>query len=679
MLRIKATIIGLLASIFTMSAETVTNASAGGLKDKIGANASEISELKITGPLNAEDIATLKTMALPDSGKLAVIDLSGTMLLAIGDEAFSECTNLQKIILPSSITQIGRSAFGGCKNLTSINIPEKVTSIGEYAFAECEKMTSFTIPQGVTVISAGCFADCSALENINLPKQTQQIGKEAFARCKNLKNIEIPAGTNTIGGAVFAGCESLSFIKVDPNNKKYCATAGGVLYSKDGKYILQYPAGKTGDVYTIPPGVVRVGSYAFSGNKYIKKITIPTSCTAVGYGAFYECTNLNELELPNNIDVIGSDMFYNCNNLEKLTIPSSVTKINPNAFYGCSKLKQIILPSNLKTIGKQSFHGCSSLESIAIPEGVEELPQSCFALCSNLKEIKLPNSLTNIAEMAFAGDTALKMLKLPQNVKVIEGGAFASCSGLENIIFPASLKTIGFAAFVNCSKIEVLTIPASVDSIGVSSIVGCESLKEIRIESAIPPKTNILANFNVSDTLQITVPEGKEEDFHKALGWKEFRHINKKVYEVEHPDMDTDINDRLSLVGGENMEENFLVYSSIANETKGETIIYDNSIYEQNEVDEKAHFVNGESALTTYLKSNVSYPAQAKGKRGIVVIGFVVEKDGAISNLKVKQSQGDELDAEAVSAVYAMPKWIAAQKDGQAVRSNTELKINVSK
>ena len=118
-----------------------------------------ITSIVVTGPLDAEDISILKTMATPDSGKLVSIDLSRTELLAIGDEAFAECANLTQIVLPASISQIGNSAFGGCKNLTSISIPEKVTVLGDYAFAECEKLKSINIPQGVTNIPNGCFAD----------------------------------------------------------------------------------------------------------------------------------------------------------------------------------------------------------------------------------------------------------------------------------------------------------------------------------------------------------------------------------------------------------------------------------------------------------------------------------------------------------------------------------------
>lgn len=682
MLKLKAILISLLIGCASVYAQTtITNTSAGSLKNKIGeSNIKTITNIIVTGPLNAEDIYTLKTMAMADSGKLSVIDLSQTELLAIGEEAFAECTNLTKIILPTKISQIGNSAFGGCKNLTDITIPEKVSILGDYAFAECEKLKTINIPQSVTNIPSGCFADCHALESIKLPQHTKSIGKEAFARCQELTKIEIPAEINSIGGAAFAGCQKLAFIKVDPNNKKYCSTAGGVLYSKDGKYILQYPAGKEGDIYTIPNGVIRVGSYAFSGSKSIKKITIPTTCTSVGYGAFYECSNLKDIELPEQLVKIESDLFYGCSSLEQIKIPATALSIGNNAFFGCSGLKKTTIPSLVSKFGKQSFQGCSTLESVELPEGVTEIPQSCFAFCYNLKNVKLPNTLTSIAEMAFAADTALFAITLPTGTTHIGGGAFAGCKNLDKISFSNGIKTIDYACFVNCTNLQNIIIPSTVDSVGISSFAGCEKLSEIHVESVNPPKANILAHYNLTDTIRLIVPNGAEDAFHNALGWKEFKHINNKTYEIVREEAETEMNDKFTITDGVIMEDAFLVYSSLNPDMVTTTkVIEDNNIYMENEVEEKAHFITDLNDLNTYLKNTLKYPTHAKGKQGSVTITFVVEKNGSLSHLKVKESQGNELDAEAVATIFAMPNWEPAKKDGKVVRSETELKINIKK
>lgn len=682
MLKLKAIIISLLLGCTSVYAQTnIACTSAGSLKDKIGEdNLKTITHIIVTGPLNAEDISVLKKVATADSGKLSIIDLSKTELLAIGEEAFAECTNLTKIVLPSSISQIGNSAFGGCKNLTEITIPEKVSVLGDYAFAECEKIKTINIPQSVTDIPNGCFADCHALESIKLPLHAKKIGKEAFARCQELKRIDIPAEISSIGGAAFAGCQKLAFIKVDPNNKKYCSTAGGVLYSKDGKYILQYPAGKEGDVYTIPNGVIRVGSFAFSGSNSIKRITIPSTCTSVGYGAFYECGNLNDIELPEQLVKIESDLFYGCKSLQQIKIPANVTSIGNNSFFGCSNLKTIVIPSKVTKLGKQTFQGCSSIESLVLPEGITEVPQSCFAFCNNLRTVKLPGTLTAIAEMAFAADTALTTITLPSNTTTVGGGAFAGCKNLDKISIPNGVRTIDYASFVNCANLQNIIIPNSIDSVGISSFVGCEKLSEIHVESINPPKANILAHYNLTDTVKLIVPNGSEESYHNALGWKEFKHINNKVYDIIHEEAESELSSQLTITDGSIKEENFLVYSSLTPDIETSKVIEDNNIYFENEVEEKAHFTSEKMDLNTYLTNTVKYPNHAKNKQqGAVTVSFVVEKNGTLSHLKVKESQGNEFDAEAVATIFAMPNWTPAKKDGKVVRSETELKINIRK
>ena len=81
-------------------------------------------------------------------------------------------------------------------------------------------------------------------------------------------------------------------------------------------------------------------------------------------------------------------------------------------------------------------------------------------------------------------------------------------------------------------------------------------------------------------------------------------------------------------------------------------------------------FPGGDAALMKYLSENVKYPALAikAQEQGRVVVSFTVEKDGAISDVKVARSVTPSLDAEAVRVVKAMPKWTPGKQGGQLVR-----------
>lgn len=94
-------------------------------------------------------------------------------------------------------------------------------------------------------------------------------------------------------------------------------------------------------------------------------------------------------------------------------------------------------------------------------------------------------------------------------------------------------------------------------------------------------------------------------------------------------------------------------------------------------VDQMPSFPGGGSALMQYLSSNVRYPKTTASGR--VVVTFVVERDGSISNTKVVRSIDPALDREAVRVVSSMPNWNPGMKDGKPVRVKYTIPINFSK
>jgi protein TonB len=87
-------------------------------------------------------------------------------------------------------------------------------------------------------------------------------------------------------------------------------------------------------------------------------------------------------------------------------------------------------------------------------------------------------------------------------------------------------------------------------------------------------------------------------------------------------------------------------------------------------VEQMPSFPGGQSALMSYLANNIKYPvvAQENGVQGRVVVSFVVERDGSITDVQVVRSVDPSLDREAQRVVRSMPKWIPGKQNGQAVR-----------
>ena len=97
-------------------------------------------------------------------------------------------------------------------------------------------------------------------------------------------------------------------------------------------------------------------------------------------------------------------------------------------------------------------------------------------------------------------------------------------------------------------------------------------------------------------------------------------------------------------------------------------------------VDQMPEPVGGFEAMYQFLAENLKYPEKAKneGISGQILIEFVVEKDGSITNVKVLQGVHPELDAEAVRVVKMMPKWNPGKHKGELVRTFYQIPIRFS-
>ena len=82
--------------------------------------------------------------------------------------------------------------------------------------------------------------------------------------------------------------------------------------------------------------------------------------------------------------------------------------------------------------------------------------------------------------------------------------------------------------------------------------------------------------------------------------------------------------------------------------------------------------------MFSWLSQNIRYPAAAQrnGIQGRVMVSFVVEKNGSVSDVRVLKSVDPLLDNEAIRVVKAMPKWSPGKLNGQAVRVKYTLPIS---
>ena len=95
-------------------------------------------------------------------------------------------------------------------------------------------------------------------------------------------------------------------------------------------------------------------------------------------------------------------------------------------------------------------------------------------------------------------------------------------------------------------------------------------------------------------------------------------------------------------------------------------------------VEKMPEYPGGSAALFEYLNGNIKYPTDAEKKKieGRVLVTFVVNTDGSITDIEVVRKAFPSLDAEAVRVISGMPKWIPGEQKGQKVRVKYTVPLN---
>lgn len=376
---------------------------------RVGSNYSQAIDTHTTGTITIP--ARVKWYAIRDSLTVNKIE----------KEAFMNCSQITKVVLPESIENVDQRAFSGCTSLREINIPTKLKYVGQYMFENCTSLETITIPQNITGIGAYAFKGCTGLTSISIPSSVTSIGIGSFQDCTSLSSVTLTEGLKTIGANAFEGCTNLTSI-------------------------------------VIPDGVTSIGADAFSGCTSLASVIIPNSVTTIEANAFAECTNLTSIIIPNSVTTIGASAFDGCSKLATASIGSGVSILANYTFRNNISLTSVILGQGLTKIGEYCFSGCSQLNSLDMPANLSEIGRYAFENCSSISDINMNDCPVYIGQDAFSGCSKLANIIWSNNIVAIDQYAFKNCSLLSKIVLSKHISSIHLNAFTYCSSVRELII-----------------------------------------------------------------------------------------------------------------------------------------------------------------------------------------------------------------------------
>ncbi len=433
-----------------------------------------INELKFSKSSNGNYYSIVD--CLP--GDVEEIEIPGSYnnlpVTHIAANAFAQCKEIEKIIIPDSITAIDKNAFLGCDSLLEIEVDDsndfydsrhECNGVIESKTNTLIVGTAKTvIPEAVEHIGDGAFAGRKDLNRIDIPKNVVSIGNEAFANCKGLTEFTVTKKINSIASNAFLGCESLGKLNVEAGNSHYDSR-------EDCNAIIQTNINSliVGCKNTNVPSTVKsIGNYAFAGCAGLREINIPDSLVSIGEHAFSGCSSLQSISLPTGLTTISNKAFNGCRSLKSFYLPETATNLGTNILLDCTGLNEIKVDENNTLY--DSRENCNAI--------IEKSTNTIIYGCDNTV---IPTSVVTIGKYAFA-NINLEEFTIPQHIKTVEEYAFTNSSALEKVILLNKDIIKISNAFAGSSAIDELFYIGTEDEWHIEKFnienVGNETLKD---------------------------------------------------------------------------------------------------------------------------------------------------------------------------------------------------------
>ena len=433
------------------------------------------------------------------------------------------------VLVVSGITEIGLAAFRGSE-MEELILPSSITDLKSYCFAGCTKLKrvscAATKPPSVASGRPSFYGVDLSKVKLYVPSSSVSAYKE-HSYWKNFGSIEAIPETVDL--------KQFGSVRYDLN-------------STGSATVVNF------DATTLPPNVHIPDFIAYNGFEYrvtsiadfalqnceLSTLDLPTDISYIGSYAFQGCQNLVEVFMDKDVALIGSNPFKGCTSLQKVRITAETPPSSLNDWENISNATLEVPPSSVpaysstapwssfsSTIALTGEHfwykgiryflnydGTASVtgfneeemdEDVVIlshlpletPYTVTSIADRAFqsgyfdreqwdwvyTSAGKIKSIVIPGTVKTIGEEAFYCCTTLKSVVLGNGIEKIERDAF-NYTGLIALEIPGSVKSIGYHAF-SFTGLKTVNIPGSVKQIYDYAFQDCPSLTDVTLNEGV--------------------------------------------------------------------------------------------------------------------------------------------------------------------------------------------------
>lgn len=380
---------------------------------------------------------------------------------------------------------------------TVIQVKEGTTGIAEDALDNCSALEIIMLPDSLTRIQAGTFTAASGLRSVVVENSSLDISEaagltsdaEVFQKGEQFEDYVSENGV--LYGVDSANAYTVLCVPTDYSGRLTVKENTIALYKRAFENCikiiqLELPTAET---------LREIGEYCFAGCSNIPDadFSMCENLTSIGAYAFQGCVKMETLVLPDSIQTISEGMCADDVWLQSVN-SAGCKVIEDNAFAGCSLLMDLTGMSAVENMGDYAFAGCLNLKSVILPETLQTIGEGCFENCTGLQKVELNGKLTAISRYCFYGCTSLKTINFSEQQKqllqVIGVQAFSQCVQLETLDLSelTALQRMGERTFSGCQALTTVRMPETIQKIPDYYFEDCESLSIFELNGASVPE-----------------------------------------------------------------------------------------------------------------------------------------------------------------------------------------------